>query len=173
MPPDDDKPALGDAICQLSQRLAKLDPGSLARLRRMDPKGPGEAAFWKLAIDSKLKTDGRYQILVRLMALLTPKGDPRLPKKLHDSTQAFGAALAEAGYPETRLMRFLALPFAQRAEALERMARWLAQKGHAGLSCTDIESLLISDDEKPARKLAESYYRTKDKRDATKKDSAA
>ncbi|MFC4624630.1 hypothetical protein ACFO1V_05235 [Daeguia caeni] len=163
MPPEENRQTPGDRVFQLAQSMVKLDPGQLARLRRMDPEGPGEGDFWRLAVQHDLRTDSKSLLFVRILALLTPKGDPDGHKMLHDRSKPLGAALFEAGYPETRLLNFLALPHAKRGEALERMARWLAAKGHNGVNCTDIARLLFSDDVSHSRRLAETYYRAKDK----------
>lgn len=176
MPPEENRQSLGEMVFQLARSMVTLDPGQLARLRRMDPRGPGEGDFWRLAIEHGLRTDDKGLLLVRLLALLTPRGDPRAPKKLHDKNKPFGEALFEAGYPETRLLNFLALPYSMRGEALERMARWLAAKGHDGVNCTDIACLLFSDEGSHSRRLAETYYRAKDKAQSqtdSKEDKAA
>lgn len=176
MPPEENKQTLGETVFQLAQNMVKLDPGQLARLRRMDPDGPGEGDFWRLAVRQDLHTDSKSLLLVRLLALLTPKGDPDSPKKLHDRNKPLGEALCDAGYPETRLLNFLALPYSMRGEALERMARWLAAKGHNGVNCTDIACLLFSDEVSHSRRLAETYYRAKDKAQSqtdSKEDKAA
>ncbi|MFM8541845.1 MAG: hypothetical protein ACKOAM_01050 [Chakrabartia sp.] len=160
--PEHDQPKLSEIIPHLTQRMVRLEPGSLARLRRMDPEGPGEAEFWKLAIECGLGTSNRHQRLVQLLGLLTPKGEPQKnAKTLHDGSKPFGKVLAKTDYPEMRLMRFLALPFEQRDGALERMIRWVAAKGHDGVNCTDIAMLLLSANDGPPRKLAETYYRQK------------
>jgi len=163
MPPEDNERTFGDKVFHLARSMVKLDPGQLARLRRMDPEGPGEGDFWRLAVQHDLRTDSNGLLLVRLLALLTPKGEPGAHKKLHDWDSPLGAALYKAGYPETRLLNFLALPSAKRGEALERMARWLAAKGHDGVNCVDIARLLFFDDVRDARRLAEGYYRAHDK----------
>lgn len=163
MPPEENGRTLGEAVSRLAGSMVKLDPGPLARLRRMDPAGPGEGDFWRLAVQHELRTDDKGLLFVRLLALLTPKGDPGAHKKLHDRDRPLGAALCEAGYPETRLLDFLALPEERRGEALERMARWLAAKGHGGVNCVDIARLLFSEDVRNTRRLAETYYRAHDK----------
>ena len=176
MPPEENRQSLGETVFQLAQNMVKLDPGQLARLRRMDPEGPGEGDFWRLAVQHDLRTDSKGLLFVRLLALLTPKGDPNGHKKLHDKNKPLGEALCYAGYPETRLLNFLALPHSMRGETLERMARWLAAKGHDGVNCTDIARLLFSDDVSHSRRLAETYYRAKDKaqsRTDSKEDEAA
>jgi CRISPR system Cascade subunit CasB len=163
MPPEENGRTLGEAVSRLAGSMVKLDPGPLARLRRMDPAGPGEGDFWRLAVQHELRTDDKGLLFVRLLALLTPKGDPGAHKKLHDRDRPLGAALCEAGYPETRLLDFLALPEERRGEALERMARWLAAKGHGGVDCVHIARLLFFDSARDARHLAETYYRAQDK----------
>ena len=162
MTDENSPPGLATLVGILSSEVVLLDTGALARLRRMDISGPGEKDFWILAVKPKLNLDARYMQLVKLMALLTPKGRPHAGKRLHNSKRAFGTALHDVGYPEMRLMRFLALPFDKRGEALERMVRWVVAKGSPdGINCTDIASLLLSDDVKHTRRLAETYYRAK------------
>lgn len=161
MPPEDSRQTLGEMVSGLARNMVTLDPGQLARLRRMDPDGPGEGDFWRLAVRHNLPTNNMGLMFVRLLALLTPKGDLKGSKKLHDRSKPFGEALCEANYPEKRLLNFLALPIEKRADALERMARWLAAKGHNGVNCIDIY-LLLSGDVGTARRLAESYYRVFD-----------
>lgn len=163
MPPDDHTQTLGEMVFQLARSVVQLDPGQLARLRRMDPEGPGEGEFWQLAVEHGLRTDSKGLLFARLLALLTPKGEPGPHKKLHDRERPLGTVLFEAGYPERRLLAFLALPAGKRGEALERMARWLAANGHDGVNCADIARLLFSDDVRDARRLAETYYRAQDK----------
>ncbi|MCX7342005.1 MAG: hypothetical protein NT037_16105 [Hyphomicrobiales bacterium] len=170
---DDDAPTLKDAIFNLALAIVQLETGPLARLRRMKVDGPGEADFWKLALNQqvRLRTDESGLMLVHLMALLTPKGEPG-GKRLHDTKTPFGQALATAGYPETRLLRFLARPFAARADELETMVRWLAAKGHDGVNCVDLACLLWSNDVTPTRNLARHYFDTIRKLTNTKDDAA-
>lgn len=165
---DDRKDDFGDKLVRLAEDLTKLEPGPLALLRRMDPDGPGEGVFWALATRHDLFVDSRCMQFVRLLALLTPKGAPAPFKKLHVRDLPFGAALAMARYPETRLLRFLALPFAARGEALEPMVRWLASKGHGGLNTRDIARLLFFEDVKHSRRLAATYYATRPQQSASK-----
>lgn len=176
MPPENNALTLGETVFRLAQSIVRLDPGQLAHLRRMDPEGPGEGEFWRLAVQHNLRTDSNGLMLVRLMALLTPKGEAGAHKKLHDREKPLGAALFKAGYPERRLLAFLALPAEQRGETLERMTRWLAAKGHEGVNCADIARLLFFDDVRDARRLAETYYRAQDKaqtKPVSREDKAA
>ncbi len=150
------------AIPRLAGALARLDPGDLARLRRMDPEGPGEAAFWQLVTELDLPcTPARWLFPVRLMALLTPRGDPRAGKRpAHDGARALGVALAEAGFSETRLLRLMERAPETRAEALERMVRFLAARGSGEFDCRELFWLLHGTGPAPLRRLADQYFRT-------------
>lgn len=148
MPPD---------IEALAQDMARLGLGPLAKLRRMDTEGPGPADFWRLSIAHGLPDDATSLVVVRYLALLTPKGALG-NKRLHDRATPLGAALGQTGYPEARMLRFLALSRAQRASQLGPMVLWLAAKGHSGIDCRDIDALLRNDGVGPARRLARTYF---------------
>ncbi|MBF0400778.1 MAG: hypothetical protein HQL90_08420 [Magnetococcales bacterium] len=173
MPPNENVIGLGEAISRTSAFLLKLEPGPLARLRRMDVNGPGETEFWQLAGKCGFLAEtqeDKWLRLVKIMAILTPKGDPANRDRLHQSERTFGAALCDGGQPgwsgevpffsERRLARFLTLPFARRGEALEGIARMLAtnRAPNSGINCLDIACLLFSNDAKYTRKLASTYY---------------
>ena len=162
MQDDNDSKSLGATGFALASSIVRLEPGPLARLRRMDVSGPGEGDFWKLAVKHNLSPPERWLLPVHLMALLTPKGSPSSNKPLHDSRTPFGKALAESGYPEIRLMRFLSLPSDRRGGALERMSRWIASGGHFGVDCRDICYLHFVSGPRPLRHLAETYYQALD-----------
>jgi len=176
MPPEDNRRPLGEMVFRIAQDMVKLDPGQLARLRRMDPDGPGEGDFWRLAVQHDLRTDSKGLLFIHILALLTPKGDPGAQKILHDRNKSLGKVLWEAGFSETRLLNFIALPFEKRGDALQRMARWVAAKGHDGVNCVEIARLLFFDDVSDTRRLAEAYYREMDKAQSekdAKEDKAA
>ncbi|SIR19017.1 hypothetical protein SAMN05880582_107181 [Rhizobium sp. RU20A] len=140
--------------------LMRLDPGSVARLRRMDPLGPGEIAFWQLATEKQhpVSGDARGIQFVKILALLTPRGEVRSRAPFHRLDQPLGKVLAEAGFSEKRLASFMALPFDWRGEALERIARFLFANMSNGVNCDDIRNLLLIDDVWPLRRLANTYY---------------
>jgi CRISPR system Cascade subunit CasB len=166
---------LGKIVSSLAATMLKLAPGELARLRRMDPEGPGILEFWRLATLCGIRGDSGGMQLVRILAVIAPKGDAGQRPPFHNFNASLGRALHAAGYSEARLARFLALPFETRGEALESMARLLVAKGlpPGGLNCVEIAHLLFSKDVWPARKLAENYYIATDIAEAaTKKESA-
>ena len=171
----DPQPSDHDFIMAISDALALAPPGDLARLRRMDPAGPGEGAFWALSVKIGFPGSEGWMRLVRMMALMTAKGDPyRLRKpRPHNVGRHLGSALAEADYPETRLLRFLQVSLDQRPEALERMALWLAAKDqNRGIDCRDLLNLLYRDSVEDRRRLAEKFYKNFQSQSPSKGDAA-
>ena len=168
---------LDKTIMRLSAEMHRLGTGDLAELRRMDANGPGVAAYWHLAtkcgfLDSWTDT---WMCIVRIMAILSPKGEGTGGPALHDPKRRLGAVLCDGGDPgwagarpvvsEQRLARFLAVSPVRRADGLERVARMLAarRKPDRGINCADIARLLLfPDDGSPPRDLAREYYRRLD-----------
>lgn len=150
----------GTMVSRLAGEMMKLDPGALARLRRMDVDGPGELEFWKLATAFDLRGDEAGLRFIRILALLAPKGEIAHRVLFHNFKRPLGQALANAGLSEARLARFIALPFERREEALESLARFLVSAGETanGVDCADIGRLLFFDDARPVRRLAATYY---------------
>lgn len=180
MPPDSERrsPAseLYAAIPRLTGAMLKLDPGALARLRRMDVHGPGEADFWRLAVNFGLPATETGMRFVKILALLAPKGEPSRRPPFHDRSRPLGEALCDAELSEARLARFLTLPTEERGAALESLARLLSAKldPGRGVNCMDIARLLFSSNVQHARQLAQTYYRRLDQHEAkSEKDSAA
>ena len=180
MPHEEKIPSYKDKVGKLSVAMIRLGTGDLAELRRMERGGPGCAAFWNLAadcgfIDETSRTDAWMRI-VKIMAILTPKGERTRPSSVHDPKRSFGAVLCDGGDPawktttgpllsETRLMRFLAEPPGRRAATLERIARMLAanRKSENGFDFTEIAALLLfSNNEFTIRDIARAYYRRLD-----------
>ena len=156
------KPDLDEVISKVCGKITRLDPGSLARLRRMDTSGPGEAEFWKLAVSHGFRTDQTGMMLVKLLAILTPKGQPG-EKQLHDRSIQLGKLLATGKnnkplLSESRLLRFIALPFDKRPDSLERICRLIAANDHEGINCTELARLLFYPHGKHTRHLACHYF---------------
>ncbi|TRL42297.1 hypothetical protein [Rhizobium straminoryzae] len=164
---DDD---LKSAVANLVGELMKLNPGQLARLRRMDIDGPGELEFWRLAQNKALKLSGNDtgMLFVRILALLAPRGEVASRAPFHRLGEPLGKVLAEAKFSEKRLATFMALPFARRGEALEGIARFIARKMENGVNCVDIAQLLFVNDVWPLRRLAAAYYTASDRIAAVK-----
>lgn len=166
------------AIAKLSDEMRTLSVGDLAELRRMSRRGAGCSSFWRLAVQSGIsenlnKTESWMQI-VKIMAILTPKGEQADRYTIHDSKKPFGRLLCDGGDPdwhgplpllsETKLMRFLA-ERNRRGDALERIARILAtkRKSNDGVNCNTIaELILFPNGEITQREITRAYYQRLD-----------
>ncbi len=164
---DDD---LKSAVAGLAGAMLRLEPGKLARLRRMDIDGPGELEFWRLAQEKSFQIPGTSTGMhyVKILALLAPRGDPGARARFHALNHSLGEVLARSGFSERRLASFIALPFDRRGEALEGIVRFIARKMENGVNCVDIGHLLFVDDVWPLRRLAKTYYDTFDQNAANK-----
>jgi len=179
MPPDRDRFDYKDAVNTVSDAMSKLGTGPLAELRRMDVDGAGCAAFWDLAAKGGLLDQTRFDPwirLVKIMAILTPKGERSKGVILHKPSRRLGAVLCDGGDPgwndvhrpflsEARLARFLTQPADQHGAALERFARALANRfvPKSGLDCVAVAALLLFPDSNATRQaLARDYYRRLD-----------
>jgi CRISPR system Cascade subunit CasB len=171
---------LKEKVVALSDELLRLDAGDLAELRRFEPGDAGPLAYWRLAVKCGFLDDPpeRWGPLVRILAILTPKGEKRARGRLHDPKRSLGAVLCDGGNPtwagggearpmlsEARLMRLLATPAAQRADAVRRIARMLAasREPGTGLNAVELAALLLSNDaEAEMRRIAREFYRRLD-----------
>ena len=170
------------AVLAAARDLQRLEPGPLAELRRMSDRS-GAPMFWRLAARHPNTigchdTQSEWMTIVRILAILTEKGDPAGRSPLHDFRRPFGAVLCDGGYPgwpqdhagtvkpvfsERRFTQLLASRANQRQALLERAARALAQERvpGSGVNVTDIAHALL--DPRDARRLAEPYYRRFDR----------
>ena len=158
--------------------MRHLDPGAMAALRRMTPDAPAPA-FWKIAVAREGVMLGgardRWVEILRIFAILTPRGAPEGRKALHDGARPngrVGAALCDGGNPawdgkrpmmsERRLAQLLATRGAARTEALVRAARAIAvhRDPRAGLDVRGIAWAVLAPDNTNA--IAEAYYRRLD-----------
>ena len=174
MPPHDSPSE--EAACAAAKKIQRLDPGALAALRRMDVRSAAPA-FWRLAAQHA-DTIGRQDLaqqwmqIVRILAILTPRGDPAKRPHLHASDRRLGEVLCDGGdrgwtgprpvFSEHRLARLMAAREPQRAVLLTRAARALARSMQpgSGLNVPDIAYTLLDPDD--GRRLAEPYYRRLD-----------
>jgi CRISPR system Cascade subunit CasB len=193
--PDTKAERLDEQIFNLSREMLALDPGPLAELRRIEHGVPGPSAYWRLAAKCGfLEEDAeRWMRIVKIMAILTPKGQHQVTDRLHEKKRRLGAVLCDGGdpgwkprsfddpdgiIPQHRLARFLALPEDQRAPALERLARSIARtrQRDCGVNCTEIAWLILwSDPKQTLQNLARDYFQRLDRaaRSANDKEQAA
>jgi CRISPR-associated protein Cse2 (CRISPR_cse2). len=179
MPPDVMKFDFRIAVASLAQAILEdLDPGEVARLRRMAVDGAGEAEYWRLAAEAGFlnRKHERWLRVVKLVALLCPRGEVGKRGRLHDMQRPLGHALCDGGninwplkegdsvrpaFSEKRLSLLLEAPPAKRFEQLERIVRWLAnvRQPDSGVDCTEIAALVLFDDAtQTLRRVAEKYY---------------
>ena len=176
--------APGDAAIATAARLQHLDPGSLAELRRMTA-GAGAPVFWRLAAQhpdtiGRARDEETWMDIVRILAILTPKGDPVTRSPLHNPRRRLGEVLCDGGDPdwsgprplvgEPRLARLMSARGRQRAELLRHAARMIAHsRRDAGVDVADVALVLLRPDD--GRRLAEPYYRRLDRAEAAARQS--
>ena len=174
---------LSETVECLSREMSGLAPGPLAELRRMDVNGPGTAAYWTLAgrcgfLNSPIVP---WMRIVKIMAILTPRGEPASRPPTHDAKRRLGAVLCDGGdtgwpgaatgqqHPfvsETRLARLITQRHDRRPATLERLARMLATQRdpQSGINCIDIAALVLgSDNNSQLTALARQFYQRLDR----------
>ena len=174
MSPDSPVNAAAIATARCTQRL---DPGPLAELRRLSANGA--PAFWLLAAQHPATIGGSrrsdWMEIVRMIAILTSKGDPSIRPPLHDRNRKLGSLLCDGGDPdpewsgpqprfsERRLTQLLAARGQQRTALLGRAVRALARtrRPDAGIDVTDLAWVVLRQDD--AALLAAPYYRRLDR----------
>ena len=165
--------------------LRRLDSGSLAELRRMRTPSAGVPAYWRLALQHAETIGDRHDdwmAILRMLAILAPKGDPDSRPPLHDPKRRLGEILCDGGDPdwrpagdsvrpaisEQRLAQLMAARGWQRQVLLERAMRAIARtrRPDSGVNVVDLAWWLLGGDPiRASRRLAESYYRRRDQVD--------
>ena len=120
-------PPRDDVGFSLARSLLGLGTGPLAELRRMDVNGVGPPAYWHVAKEAAFverADDSRRMQIVKILAILTPKGRRLSSDRLHERQHPLGRFLCAGGDPQwrpaqveepdgvisqVRLARFLAL----------------------------------------------------------------
>ena len=171
------------AVCTAASWLQRLPPGSLAELRRMTTEAPAPE-FWRLAARfpetiGRRDTQSKWAAIIRMLAILTEKGDPADRRPLHDRGRRLGEVLCDGGDPswpatesrpprpalsERRLAQLMTARGAQRTVHLERAVRAIASgRGSgpgSGVNVVDIAYAVLNPHD--VRQLAEAYYRRLD-----------
>lgn len=186
--------AVERAAIAATHALRRLDPGPLAELRRMATE-TAAPTLWRLAAqhsDTIGRRTAEWIGIVRILAILTPKGAPEDRPALHNPKRRIGAVLCDGGDPawpgpprpgqspkpvlsERRLAQLLAARGANRITLLERAARALARTRAAGtgLDVRDIAWAVLNPE--GTAPIAEHYYRRLDRAEAvaSKEETAA
>jgi len=165
MTPEPTEPIpLGTLVGRIMAELESVSSaGDLAELRRLDPDHPGAPTFWRLVVahlDPSLPNRGqardealkRWAAIMRAMAEMARFHDPRLP---------LGAAMAQAGVAEMRVLKLLRA----NGESLSGMVRMLSHQLAAAAvaaNLADVARLVLSDgrsaEESVRNRIAYDYY---------------
>lgn len=167
-----EKPDPGKPVYELAMEIARLDPGSVAALRRGPLTGNGAAAFWKLLGKHKDEVlsdnfEQKWAAIIQSIAILTPKGSASPKESVHQSKHSMGAALWEAGISEKRLARLLNTPEKMRGDAAIRLCRRLAATGNYRFDILTLAYFILYTNNKTSRRIAQEYYRTEAKASRT------
>jgi CRISPR type I-E-associated protein CasB/Cse2 len=138
----------------------QIGKGDLAGLRRLRPQKLDHPAFWRIlsefiVSDTSLSAEmeGRWAVILSGLARMLPGG--------HAPKSSVGRTLANSGWSELRLLRFLRLPSSELSEGVRRLTAFLASKG-AALNWVELANfLLVTDPEKQEnarRRVARDYY---------------
>lgn len=162
-----------DAVRAAAVEIRWLDPGGLADLRRVR-EGRIAPAFWRLGSQhphtiGRSDQEQEWMAILRIIAILTPTGNPDERPVLHDHRQRLGKVLCDGGDPgwdgkkpalsESRLAQLLSARDSQRAVLLTRAARAIARsRVHgSGINVVDIAVALLRPDDSMNR-IAKPYY---------------
>ena len=160
--------ACGDLpnIASIASSIAHLGSGPLAALRRGPLEGAGCAAFWQIMASHRIEATDRglkvWAAIVQAIAILTPRGRAEGKLSAHNPGIKLGSALCEAGISDLRLARLLSSKGAMRQELMIRQCRRLAASGNVRFDMFNLARFLLFErSDRPAQKIAESYYRSK------------
>lgn len=177
--PDPRRRAFAAAAISAARAMRHLSTGAMAELRRMDAANPAPA-FWRIAVRSQTMMDDHasWVTILRILALLTPKGEPPPAGRplLHNQARPFGRVLCDGGDPqwqphgdnadgivsERRLVQLLATRGPARAVALERVARMLAPRIHPGSGVDVAQIALALLDPDDTATIPKAYFRRLD-----------
>lgn len=157
-----------ELVPRMARRIARLDPGPAAALRRGPASGAGTAAYWRLVAplenDQTWGENDGWETIIQSMAILTPRGEASDKSPCHDPTKAMGAVLFESGFTELRLAHMISAPSTTRRRLLVRACRRLAASGHARFDMKTLARfVLVLHDDEPAKQIAREYYRAEAK----------
>ena len=180
------------AVRAAAAYLQHLLPGQLADLRRMTPEAPAPL-FWRLAAQhpetiGRKDSQSEWVAIIRMLAILTEKGDPANRHPLHDHKRRLGEVLCDGGDPswpsmasrsprpalsERRLAQLMAARDPQRTVHLERAVRAIASSRGSGpgsgVNVVDIAYAVLGP--RDVRQLAETYYRRLDRAEQAARES--
>ncbi len=156
---------LAEIVASISWRIARLDPGSAAALRRGPLAGAGVAAFWQLVAAHEIHDSQteEWATVVQATAILTPVGradSDGSRASAHEPRRSMGNALYQAGVSDQRFARLLAAKGGVRRDLLIRVCRRLSRDAeHRRFDLSTLAWFVVHGDETTDRRLARDYYR--------------
>ncbi len=154
------QPDINAVIPELATRIAKLDSGSKAALRRGPYAGAGAAVFWQILAkyDVREYHEKSWATIVQAIAILTQKGPDA--SSAYVPTISFGSALYRANISELRLAHLLSAPHDLRHSLITRLCRRLISADQSAFDLRTLAQFILFRREHTDRKIARDYYRT-------------
>lgn len=179
--PEPDAHPVNKTATDAARMLKDLAPGPLAALRRMKLPN-GAPCFWRLAArhpETIPSREADWMTIVKILAILTPRGDPEQRKPLHQSRRALGEVLCDGGNPawpdsnpprpvlsERRFAQLLASRGEQKRALFTRAMQAINRtyQSGSGINVVDIAwAVLSSNSGSMKQRLARAYYRRLDR----------
>ena len=153
-------PEINSAIPEIAIRIAKLDSGSKAALRRGPYCGAGAAVFWQILAkyDIQESQEKSWATIVQAIAILTHKGSDA--SSAYKPAITFGSALCNARVSELRLAHLLSAPPKLRHSIVIRLCRRLISADCGAFDLRTLAQFILFGHEYTDRKVARDYYRT-------------
>ena len=147
-------------IPKLATRIAKLDSGSKAALRRGPYAGAGAAVFWQILAKYDIKEyhEKSWATIVQAIAILTHKGSSA--SSAYKPTTSFGSALYRAKVSELRLANLLSATPELRHSLVIRLCRRLIAADQSAFDLRTLVQFILFRQEYTDRKIARDFYRT-------------
>lgn len=185
--PEPDAHPVNKTATDAARMLKDLTPGPLAELRRMEFPN-GAPYFWRFTSrhpetialgpeEDRMTKD--WMTIVKILAILTPRGDPEQRKPLHQARRALGEVLCDGGNPawpdsnpprpvlsERRLAQLLASRGEQKRVLFTRAMQAISRtyQSGSGINVVDIAwAVLSSNSGHMKQQLARAYYRRLDR----------
>ena len=151
---------INSVIPEIATRIAKLDSGSKAALRRGPYAGAGVAVFWQILAkyDIREHQEKSWATIIQAIAILTHKGSNA--SSTYKPTIPFGSALCKARVSELRLAHLLSAPQELRHSLVIRLCRRLISADHNAFDLRTLAQFILFGHEYTDRKIARDYFRT-------------
>ena len=150
---------IDSVIPKLATRIAKLDSGSKAALRRGPYAGAGAAVFWQILAKYEIREyhEKSWATIVQAIAILTHKGSNS--SSAYKPSTPFGSALCRARVSELRLAHLLSATPELRHSLVIRLCRRLMSADQSAFDLRTLARFILFPQGNSDRKIARDYYR--------------